>query len=341
MPNLVGRRRQVRLPVTLWAVLFFTACAGTGASAEPDLGTSGPPAASPTLPSAGPGSVAIPSPTPRSSRPPDAARSASVERDGIQVTMTLDANPLTAGEPTWVSTEVRNLGRDDVIWFHDGCAIAVDVRGEMTGVQWRPGQAQSGVAADFKRLALEQQTLDQGVVHIAFTPEAYIGAGRYGCMDVGITQRIAPGEAIHQRARWDGMVQLRLGAPPSGAVDLVGRARYYWRDGEGTPASVTDQAIEVHLDGQIVDGRDRSLLDPPEVIDAALADPAFLRWVTATHIGEGNTPVLWFDPETSEWQVGLLDYDARRFHLVSVDPLSGSVVGTADRAWDPAVDGSW
>lgn len=255
--------------------------------------------------------------------------------------MTFDANPLTGGEPTWVTTEVRNVGTDPVIWFHDGCAIAVDVRGQMPDVRWRPGREQSGIAADFKRLALEQQSLDQGVVHIAFIPERFIGAGRYGCDDVGITDRIAPGEAIRQRSQWDGMVQLRLGVPPSGAVDLIGRAGYYWREGEGEPATIADKVIELHLDAQIAGGRDRSLLDPPEAVDAALADHAFREWLADRVIGDGNTPVVWFEPETNAWQIGLLDYGARRFHLVSVDPRSGSVVGTAERPWDPAVDGSW
>jgi hypothetical protein len=137
------------------------------------------------------------------------------------------------------------------------------------------------------------------------------------------------------------MVQLRLGLPPSGAVDLVGRAGYYWRESDGEPANLADKRIELHLDGQIVAGRDRALLDPAEVVDAALADPAFIEWLAGRTIGDGNTPVIWFEPETDAWQVGLLDYAARQFQLVSVDPRSGAVVGTTERPWDPAVDGSW
>lgn len=341
MPKPIGQRYLPPLSFALCAVLLLTACGGTGSSIDPTADREGLPTATTGSPPASPdASAGAASPTPRASQSADVVRSASVERDGIRVTMTFDANPLTGGEPTWVTTEVRNVGTDPVIWFHDGCAIAVDVRGQMPDVVWRLGREQSGIAADFKRLALEQQSIDQGVGHIAFTPERFIGRGLDGCDDVGITDRIAPGEAIRQRSQWDGMVQLRLGVPPSGAVDLIGRAGYYWRERGGEPADITDKVIELHLDGEIAGGRDRSLLDPPEAIDAALADQAFLAWLADKVIGDGNTPVVWFEPETNAWQIGLLDYGADRFHLVSVDPRSGSVLDTAERPWDPAVDGS-
>jgi len=49
--------------------------------------------------------------------------------------------------------------------------------------------------------------------------------------------------------------------------------------------------------------------------------------------------VLWFDRKTHLWQVGLLDYQTRRFHLALVDRRSGRVVGIIDRRWRPRVDG--
>ena len=47
-------------------------------------------------------------------------------REGVRVTIVLDANPLRAGQPTWVTTTVQNVGPDGLIWFHDGCGIVVD-----------------------------------------------------------------------------------------------------------------------------------------------------------------------------------------------------------------------
>lgn len=79
-------------------------------------------------------------PGPSSTVPLRLRRSATVEQDGVRLRVELERNPMPAGEPTLIRTTVKNVGKDDLRWSHDGCAIAVGVWGEMVDVAWRPGE---------------------------------------------------------------------------------------------------------------------------------------------------------------------------------------------------------
>jgi hypothetical protein len=271
----------------------------------------------------------------------EATNLATFEQAGIVVSIRLDRDPMPAGEPTWLTTEVRNTGQDSLVWLHGGCAVTVGVEGIMRAAEWRPGIPQEGVAGEFKRMTLSYQNLEARAVYIRFALEQFIGKGRIGCADLGIIETILPGDRIVQRAQWDGQAHLRLGLPPSGPVDLFGIACCYWRERDGEPEDVEAEArILLRDEAEIVDGRDRSLLDPPEVIDAALTDPAFVEWLETKDLGSGHHPVLWLDPEADLWEVGLLEYDIDRFHVALVHPRTGEVVRIIERPWDPDVDGS-
>ena len=246
---------------------------------------------------------------------------------------------MPAGEPTWARVEVLNTGRDDLIWFHDGCAIAVGLRGEMTEARWRPGVPQSVPAAAFKTAALEDQNLQDGTVHINFVPERFIRIGHYACADVGLSDRIAPGRAIRQRARWDGYAGLHLGPPPSGRVQLIGWAGYYWRARAGQPANIGRAVVKFEHEAWIVDGKDPLPLDPAEVVDAAVRDSRLLAELSARDIRDGHAPILWFDPKAGMWQVGILSYGRERLYLALVDPATGDVSDFVQRRWDPERDG--
>jgi hypothetical protein len=94
--------------------------------------------------------VATPVPTPDPTLPTgNLETTASVERDGVRVRIELDRNPMPAGEPTWVATTVTNIGDDDLIWLHGGCAISVGVNGRMNGRRWsfggRPDRRPAGI----------------------------------------------------------------------------------------------------------------------------------------------------------------------------------------------------
>jgi hypothetical protein len=325
-------REPRKLRRQLWvllAVLLAIACGTASTPQSPAVGTSSP-SASPTA------APATPEPSPSD----DLATVATVEEDGILVTIRLDRNPMPADEETWLTTEVRNTGDDDLTWLHDGCATTVIVEGPMQEARWRPGVGQEGVAGEFKRMTISKQNLGEGTVLIRFVPQKFIGKGRYGCLDIGISEAIPPGESIRQRARWDGQADLRLGPAPSGRVELHAYACCYRRERDGEPEDIPEEgSIRLRHQAWIADGRDRTTLDPPEVIDAALADPAFVEWLGTKDLGSGHDPVLWFDAEADLWEVGLLEYDVRRFHVALVHPRTGEVVEIIERPWDPDVDG--
>ncbi|HSL33543.1 MAG TPA: hypothetical protein VK871_07825 [Candidatus Limnocylindrales bacterium] len=54
-------------------------------------------------------------------------RIASIEQDGVRLTIELERNPLPAGEPTWLTTTVANTGPDELRWITDACDIDVSV----------------------------------------------------------------------------------------------------------------------------------------------------------------------------------------------------------------------
>ncbi len=143
---------------------------------------------SPRAPSAGltsPPATPIPTDVPASLPIGALPRIASVERDDVRLTVELDRNPLSIGEPTWATATVTNTGTDDLVWFHDGCAVAVGIGGTLDGVSWRRGAAQTSKALAFKHDALSGQEIEDGTINLRFEPERFVGKTRYGCGDIG------------------------------------------------------------------------------------------------------------------------------------------------------------
>lgn len=100
--------------------------------------------------------------------------------------------------------------------------------------------------------------------------------------------------------------------------------------------------LEVKLDTWVADGADETRLSPPEVADAALADPAFAAYLETLDLGNGNEVVMWYRPERDLWEVGVLDWyggPGATMHLVLIDPSTGVVLDTVDRSWDRDADG--
>ena len=266
-----------------------------------------------------------------------------MERDGVRVSIEVDRNPLPAGEPTWVSATVTNIGKDDLIWFHDGCAIAVGVGGSLEDAKWRTGRAQISNAAEFKELALEAAEPEDGSISISFLPERFAGKGSFGCADIGISETIRPGRSIKERSVWTGFGGQTLGPPPTGAVKLVGSFRYYWRERTGEPEDVISQVIDVSLPAWVV-GTGESIIHPGEAVDAALLEPRLHDVLATRKLRSGHDAIIRFDPAAVAWQVGVLDYGdlpevPPRIHMVGVDARSGALREWIERVWDFDVDG--
>jgi len=258
------------------------------------------------------------------------------EHDHIRVVIDLVRNPLPAGERTSATLTVHNTGSAGVTWFHDGCAIPVRLFGEVVGASWRPGHAQKGAAARFKQRLLDYKIGKD--VRIDFTPEQFLGKGKFGCADVGIADSIPPGGSIVRRAVWDGMAYSELGAPPSGPVDLHGWAEFYFRG--SMPEDILSTRIAVEGQAWIVNGRNPGWPDPPEIVDVALTDAAFVGWLADKDLGNGSEEFIRFDPRAALWEVGVVEYGPLTKHYVRVDPAANKVVDTVDRAFVPEVDGN-
>jgi len=256
------------------------------------------------------------------------------------MTIELERNPMSAGEPTWATATVTNVGADDVAWLHDGCAVAVYLWGPMQGTTWRPGRPQVGIAANYKSAALKQLGIEDGAVVVRFTPERFVKKkGSYGCADIGITEMLAPGGSIVERARWSGVAGLLLGPPPTGFIELTGSFRYFWREAKGEPPDVTKAVLDAPVPAWI-ENDVAAVLHPAEAIDAALLDGRFVDVLDRRDLGNANEPIVRFDPATGMWQIGLLDHGQQpRAHIVLVDGASGRQLGFADRPWTFEVDG--
>ena len=330
------------------AALVAASCASPATVSPPPAATASPGAvatAAPTVAPPVPDSTPSPAPppTPAPTMPGALPRTAIVEHDGVRLKLELERNPMPAGEWTTLTAVVRNIGSNVVTWFHDGCAITVNTWGEMA-VAWRRGVQQEGVAAMFKGRVLDYRAGSspmRGPI-IDFVPEQWAGRGSYGCADIGMSDVIRPGRSIRQRYVWEGHAGLRWGPPPSGPVTLTGTFAYYWRGREEPEGDITERTIEISLDAWITAGADEPWLSPPEVVDAALADPAFVAYLGTQNLGNGREEILWYRPELDAWEVGVLgwyEFPEPRLHLVLVDPRTGAIIDTVDRAWSEERDG--
>jgi hypothetical protein len=299
-----------------------TVLAGASATATPSF----------DAPSPVPTFTRSPTPTPRAPSGP-LKRSASVTRDGVRVTVTLERNPMPAGQPTWATTEVKNVGGDDVIWSHDGCATAVTIGGFMAA-GWRPGVEQYDHAEEFKQTALTHSGAAANKAEIQFIRERYIGKGRFGCLDLVASDTIGPGEVVRQRMRWDGFAWYRLGLPRTGFVRLNMRASHFRRSDSKAPIGDLGIPIEFDLDAWVVGGRDASLMDPPEAIDAALTDARFREWVDSQGWKNRAQAVVQYVPSTVSWRVGWLFYEWKKYQLALLDARSGKVRSVFEEPWD-------
>ena len=271
-------------------------------------------------------------------------RLATAERDGVRVKIELERNPMPAGETTWVTTTVTNVGRDDMIWFHDGCAISVGVNGQLENARYRAGAALPVPLQTMKRYLLDVRAFRDGDIWVGFTPERFIGKGSFGCSDVGISDRVRPQASISQRAQWNGLGYIYGPPPPTGPIDLVGSFRYYWRTTAGEPEDIIKQVIDVHVRTWVVGGNE-GLLDPGEAVDAALADPRLPRFLAQLELRNANEPFLRYDLATSTYAIGVLvDGDPPQtpsmLHTAIVDARSGDVVGFVERIWSWQVEGN-
>jgi hypothetical protein len=302
----------------------------------PPLAGSPPPSARPS-PATPPPPILTPVPapaTPEPSIPADLSRTAVVEQDGLRLTIELERNPMPAGEVTWVTKTIENVGRNPIQYFP--CGEAMTVTGELRDRPWRSGGALPNPAGAWKKYLLQQLGVWGGKRQVFFLPAGLTGSSS-GCGDVLHVVILAAGKTLRERSRWDGLSFRRLAPPPTSRIDLVGSFEYAHAARVDVEAPRLE--IDVHLDTWI-DGPD-AYLDPGEVADIALRDPRLTALLAARDLNNANEGVLIFDPGSGTYQVGMLEsgsLDPAQAHLLAIDAVTGEVLRWVERDWDYKVD---
>ena len=288
-----------------------------------------------------PSATAEPSVVAEASPPADLRRTFTKTHDDIRVTVTLQRNPLPAGELSWVRTKIENLGRTTVTWFHDGCATPVYVGGPMAQ-DWRYGVTQTGQAKRFKDLLLGVHLAGDPVRRpsIDFVRKDSLSRGQTGCGDIGISEAIRPGRSVGETRWWSGHEQATKGLPASGRVELQGWAAYLWRGAE--PTDVPSRKITFPIEAWVSGGAPADRPSPPEIIDRALTDPSFVAYIEPQDLASGREEILWYDASHDVWEIGVMPWyetDPPRIHGLVLDATTGAIIGPLDRAWDKDHDG--
>lgn len=325
------RRRDPRWAVVILAALM-AGCAGGPTIVEAPNG--------PVAPSSAPTATAIPAaPTPAASArtsqapgpsgPPQDSlpNRASVERDGVRITVELGLNPIQLGQQNVITTTIKNTGKDTVHWA-GGCAGDVWAAAELTGTQWR----ESTITIDplLRGYADWLQTeayVDQPIT-LRFVPGRLIGQTEDWC-PYGPDGSLKPGQSRTGELLWDGHAAFRLGPPPSSPAVITAKFDHWYRD-SNKQAGTHRKPIVVKLDSWVIGGAEPAFLSPKEAIDSALADPVFGPWALTQPFNLRRTGVVEYDPALAVWIVGLIhekDYpEPSLLHAALVDPLTGVVL---------------
>jgi hypothetical protein len=314
------------------------ACTTLPAPSSPSPLASSPPPSARASAATAPSPALTPVPvtaTPEPSIPADLSRTAVVEQDGVRLTLELERNPMPAGEVTWVTKTIENVGKSPIQYFP--CGEAMTVTGELQDHPWRSGAALPDPAGAWKKYFLRQLDVWGAKRKVFFLPAGLTGSSS-GCGDIAYVEILAPGKALRERSRWDGLSFRRLAPPPTTKVDLVGSFEYAHAARPDIEAPRLE--IAIHLDTWI-NGRPVAYLDPGEVADIALRDPRLTALLTARDLNNANEGVLIFDPASGTYQVGMLEsgsLDPAQAHLLAIDAVTGEVLRWVERDWDYRVD---
>jgi hypothetical protein len=255
---------------------------------------------------------------------PALATTATVESDGLRVTLVVDGPGLEIGIPRLATVTVRNLGADDALYGTDDCGLAVDVA-YRAGREWAAiGPPLVGSAAEFKDLALTSKAIAGSGAAWHLTPERFIGVESWACGDALLERRLPPGEVIEERLQWDAWP-----GSPSGPVELAALFGFIRR--EHDPEGNDDRRIEVLLQSAIIGGVAPDRLGPAGAVDAALADEPFAAFLASAPRNTWIGPRLDLDRDGRIWRVGLFvergALAPRAYGEVAIDGQTGLVVG--------------
>jgi hypothetical protein len=251
---------------------------------------------------------------------------ASVERDGIRVTLELRFNPLIGGTSNTVRTTVENTSDEPLEWLVD-CSMNVHVSARMEATWPRHEPSDDVRLRPYREWLLEESGADQPI-GFDFLGVRQLGRRSYGCGDSGSGAKLEPGQSVSEELAWDGHANRRLGPPPSAPVTVTGTFRHWYRVDE-EEGGTQGEPITVTLDSWLIFGRDLELLAPEAIVDAALADEAFASWLVEQPLRRSADAIVEYDWPSGLWIVGLAVNREDRspmLHAAFLDPVSGEVL---------------
>jgi hypothetical protein len=230
--------------------------------------------ADPTTASADPSDLNVPPDDPSAT---PAGPTAIADRDGVRVTLTLDRATLPAGDRTLASVSVENGTLERRLWSGGGCNFLATIT-VATAAPVMPvaGRKWNGIAGSFKDLLLvPPEASSEGV----FVDQRFAGAPHVACtMELSVNE-LSAGQRLEMLASWNGEVGGVTAAP--GPARVTASFPYLGPAVGGDPLARPVQPIEASVDVVVADTSVR-LLSPGEAIDAALGNPQFVDWLTAS-----------------------------------------------------------
>lgn len=264
---------------------------------------------------------------PAPSAPIGDLQTASIERDGVRVSLALEGPP-RSGARSWADALVENLGPKAVRWAGGGCddpvTIGIDLRAAFArGRDW------PGLLGRFKALALGGGGFENPALGGYEEQSRIQEPGQMPLLctaDLRINE-LPAGASLTMRAGWDGTIG-GVAPAPAGPAAITASFPFIGISGVVPPDLTDRRPIVARIDTAVEAGQAAPPMPPAVAVDAALADPQFAAWV------EAGPEATWINPHLlyadGVWAVGLFRFGpggrSELFGEVKVDG-SGTVVG--------------
>lgn len=268
--------------------------------------------------------VAQASPTPIPSAP---FGSATVEEDGVIVTLVIDRAATFFGQRVWAEVTVENSGSDAVVWGHSStCTWPAGVWLAAGPAQLPYGRTDwPGDHGVLKNVSV----LRTDAIGFGFVPEEVVDfEGNWGCTGDLVMDELAPGASLSHRFAWDTVGV--GGMPAPGGIYIAESTFMYFGRGDVSPDVLHDEfevTARVALD---VEGLAVDFLSPGEAMDLLLEDPAFTRQLAAVPRERWTGSDFRWEDET--WVLELRLRNPDEALVATVDAVSGEVSGIAIEA---------
>lgn len=227
---------------------------------------------------------------------------ASVTRDGVEVTLTLEGQPRTSG-PSWATVRIANTGVKAVRWAGGGCGDPASIYIELANAFDR-GRVWPGLLGRFKSLALDDAFGNP--TNVGYVAESRFGQQGLACPASLSIEQLAAGGILSLRAGWDGRVGGTSAPAPIGPATVSGWFAFIGIAGDVGDDVYATKPISVAIDTSVVGSPapDGAVpLSPALAIDAALADPEFAAWILAGPEASWINPNI--DLQDGIWAIGL------------------------------------